>query len=1459
MSPFFSLLVLASVQLSITLSLNKDEQSNIENTDRDSRQEIRVGFLVGSQRAKLDRFYSRPGRQFVHAFNYAIDKINRLNGNATLVGIKFVPVLAETFGSESESIKQTIDLISRRQVNVIVGPQESCQVESKLATIFNIAMISHYCSLPREPSLSPQVRQQQLQQQQILSTFIQTKPPHWKIVQRVVSLVKQMLSVVNDWYPRQLVLLYFKEPSKSSAGGRIVPQMSAKAPQAATSAPTSEQRFADFGQKESVYLANDALQYKLIGELLEWDLNGLLSANQADQGSAEKTSAGREAGQLLTVLNWHTTFHYGFTKNPFRKIIRQHLRLQQSALVAANQSGHCYGSATIRPTTKATAGRLGPRAAIYIVVGHYYEHLGLMQALDELNLLNLQQQQQQQQPGSQLHSSVMLANQPLGRQHQSVVIGVDIEQYDERDDSVRFLRGLLMDENGNERQAGGDLDSIATMYRRYMGVVPAKPTRMADFLEGIRALYLNQSSTTATTPTATATDSPVLRQRGHSDEEEQRAALLLAQNQTLDSIQLTTRLFQFLRLPVETFYLYDSLMLLNSYFNTCINDQKLNLSECSSGRRVFEWFRNRQYSSFVNQNLTKFDSNAQSEGSYTLITRRLSQSNESSELTEDEFGLVPVGRFESDVGEDGEHKIELSVDPQELDQVWFPLWCHVRKSNATDCLNLLKTPAEMEEPSANFVLVILSALGITFVLSGIIIANRLLHGGFCSDRNKTRKAFNSGWFSEADSRNFLEIVHKFLLAPDTCDNSKERLLGQKCLIELHCYMFPFPICKFVHWITALHQLKEMMFRYQSSSALAQPGKQTSAYFGLLQWRRPIWNFSKGTFRNNRSDEFFTTKHRGTASLRLLLNKYKAINECFRNLCQIKHESIVTLYGATLSYNVGGGENKVVHLIVELPGRGNMRQAFARLREIAHESERKVADFKSVVLAPLIEDLLNGVEFLHHSNVEFHGELSATNCMVSVDWRLKLSGFHALHMRRSLGRYEENKSELSANSKYMEQLVYAAPEILQCHSQRSAMSGASLKLADIYSVGFIIYELLVDHEPWACLTQVTSSKLLVERVKVDSSFRPPLSRLDNKQSYAWPPNSADRDPVDLDAVRDAIRSCWSQSPDRRPQTIALLRKRMKMTMDVGQEFPPIDKSQAVSFYTEMVESMALNRGKALLLERRRLIGLKFNHLPPRVSSKLRKNEQIQTESFECVSFCQFRLLISDEIEQNPIQHMEEFLAKLEILVDSYRKHLHLLDSQVDSGLRYLVYSGEPLLVEPVGKESIIRTSHSQLVASFALQLIDLANQWNSKYNSSIQVKCALHCGPVLGGLLPPAGCSLEAATDDDDHESSAKLARYVFFGSTLRLVDMLEAASLPQRIQISAEFRVQVLHQQANVKVPFGFDGIDSRQGYVMIKRESKITAKNFADLEAHWLLNGPRLTANQSLYLSTYSQSFPLE
>lgn len=107
---------------------------------------IRMGFMIGSARKPGDEEYSRPGLTIAGGLTYALYTLQHSKFFAELshpVHINFLLTVAETFGDEDRSLWQVAQLWKEHNVSVIIGPQETCLHEARLASSLNIPMISY--------------------------------------------------------------------------------------------------------------------------------------------------------------------------------------------------------------------------------------------------------------------------------------------------------------------------------------------------------------------------------------------------------------------------------------------------------------------------------------------------------------------------------------------------------------------------------------------------------------------------------------------------------------------------------------------------------------------------------------------------------------------------------------------------------------------------------------------------------------------------------------------------------------------------------------------------------------------------------------------------------------------------------------------------------------------------------------------------------------------------------------------------------------------------------------------------------------------------------------------------------------------------------------------------------------------------------------------------------------------
>ncbi|KAK9890919.1 hypothetical protein WA026_012260 [Henosepilachna vigintioctopunctata] len=123
---------------------------------------------------------------------------------------------------------------------------------------------------------------------------------------------------------------------------------------------------------------------------------------------------------VAATKNWFVPYHYGYDENPFYAILKE----------------------TYRDTR------------IFLILGHHYEHFGLMLAMEDMNLFD---------------------------KGEYFVVGVDIEQYD-GNYPEKYMKGLLRTERNIMAERG---------FQNYLGVVPSSPVGYDNFSSLVN-VYMEQ-------------------------------------------------------------------------------------------------------------------------------------------------------------------------------------------------------------------------------------------------------------------------------------------------------------------------------------------------------------------------------------------------------------------------------------------------------------------------------------------------------------------------------------------------------------------------------------------------------------------------------------------------------------------------------------------------------------------------------------------------------------------------------------------------------------------------------------------------------------------------------------------------------------------------------------------------------------------------------------------------------
>ena len=102
------------------------------------------------------------------------------------------------------------------------------------------------------------------------------------------------------------------------------------------------------------------------------------------------------------------------------------------------------------------------------------------------------------------------------------------------------------------------------------------------------------------------------------------------------------------------------------------------------------------------------------------------------------------------------------------------------------------------------------------------------------------------------------------------------------------------------------------------------------------------------------------------------------------------------------------------------------------------------------------DILQGMRYIHRSELGSHGQLRSDTCLVDSRWTVKISGF-GLHSLTNVVRPSLGEDDNSYSSE-----LWTAPELLRM-PYGSRLSGTDK--GDVYSFGIMLQEILYRNTPF----------------------------------------------------------------------------------------------------------------------------------------------------------------------------------------------------------------------------------------------------------------------------------------------------------------------------------------------------------------------------------------------------------
>lgn len=418
--------------------------------------------------------------------------------------------------------------------------------------------------------------------------------------------------------------------------------------------------------------------------------------------------------------------------------------------------------------------------------------------------------------------------------------------------------------------------------------------------------------------------------------------------------------------------------------------------------------------------------------------------------------------------------------------------------------------------------------------------------------------------------------------------------------------------------------------------------------------------------------------------------------------EIRHDNINQLIGACIKY-----ESNQIYIVTEYCSKGSLQDLL----------DNKDVKLKPMFISSLVFDLLSGLNYLHNSELKFHGNLKSSNCLITSRWVLKITDF-GLHNFRSKAAMAP-VSEVMRHTHYRNQL-WKAPELLR----NQTMLGN--QKTDVYAFGIILHEIIARNGPFGIDTTSMKPETVVDSIMNPKSCCPNQPRSD--QNYTHGRSCREdllfRPDVNLfqcpQYIVDTMRDCWSEKPENRPD-LPSIRSRLE-AMRKGAKHNIIDNMMdMMEMYTNNLEEIVQERTCQLEEEKKKTEVLLHRMLPPSVASQLMVGEEVKPESFDAVTIFFSDIVGFTELssKSTPMQ-VVLFLNDLYTLFDAIIQEYDVYKVET-IGDAYMVTSGLPERI----------SNHANEIASMAIELLKLVEDFKIRHlpKEVLQLRIGLHTGKL----------------------------------------------------------------------------------------------------------------------------------
>uniref|UniRef100_A0A8C5GDA9 Guanylate cyclase n=1 Tax=Gouania willdenowi TaxID=441366 RepID=A0A8C5GDA9_GOUWI len=368
---------------------------------------------------------------------------------------------------------------------------------------------------------------------------------------------------------------------------------------------------------------------------------------------------------------------------------------------------------------------------------------------------------------------------------------------------------------------------------------------------------------------------------------------------------------------------------------------------------------------------------------------------------------------------------------------------------------------------------------------------------------------------------------------------------------------------------------------------------------------------------------------------------------------------------------------------------------------------------------LINDIVKGMLFLHHSVISSHGKLKSSNCVVDKRFVLKITDF-------GLSSFRTDRHTGNDAYAFYAQKLWSAPELLRLE----APPPQGTQKGDVYSFSIIVQEVALRRGTFYLEGEPLSPKGLV--LGEWPCLRPSLDTTNHSPELG-----------------QLMQRCWAEEPTERPDFTHIRVQLHKQNKEWRTNILDNLLSR-MEQYANNLEELVEERTQAYHEEKRKAENLLYQILPHSVAEQLKRGQTVQAEAFDSVT-----IYFSDIVGFTSISAESTPMEVVTLLNDLYTCFDAIIDNfdvyKVETiGDAYMVVSGLPVRNGNL---------HGREIARMALALLHAVTTFHIRHRAGEQLKLriGIHSGPVCAGVV------------------GLKMPRYCLFGDTVNTSSRMESS------------------------------------------------------------------------------------